>query len=209
MGRPRTPLLSKERIHRAALDLVDERGDFTLPDLARQLGVSPSSIYHHVQGRPEIINGMRAIISAEILADGELPPGDGTWQEQTVRWARTYRNGLGQHAKAIPVLVGEAVTDDATLEIYERLAVLLTEQGFAPRAVVVAVSVLDNFVLGSAVDAASPETAWVSEPQRQPAFHTALSGAGLAGQRSDVAFEEGIVALVSGLTAVGSFAAAM
>jgi hypothetical protein len=33
----------------------------------------------------------------------------------------SYRRALGQHAKAIPLLVGEAVT---TLEIYEHLAVL-------------------------------------------------------------------------------------
>ncbi|HEV7957017.1 MAG: Tetracyclin repressor domain protein [Microbacteriaceae bacterium] len=199
MGRPRKPLLSKERIYRAALDLVDERGEFTLPDLARRLGVSPSSIYHHVEGRSEIVNGMRSIISADVLADGQFPAGGGTWQEQAVRWARVYRNGLGQHAKAIPVLVGEAVTDDATLEIYERLAALLTDQGFPPRAVMVAVSILDNFVLGSAIDAASPDVPWVTRPPVHPALHEALSAADLSQHRSEAAFKAGVEALVDGL----------
>lgn len=177
MGRPPRPLLSPEKICRAALDLVDERGGFTLPRLARRLGVSPSSIYHHVQGRPEIITGMRSLISADVLAHDGFPPGTGSWREQVVRWARIYRAALAQHARAIPIFAGEAVTDDATLEIYERLAGLLAAHGFEPRAVIVAVSVLDSYVLGSALDAASPALAWVTQPQAHPALHAALDAA--------------------------------
>ena len=128
MARPRTPLLSLEKIHTGALELVDELGDFTIPQLAQRLGVSPSSLYHHVQGRPEIINGMRSIIGAQALAG--FPPGDGSWQEQAAAWTRNYRKVLSLHAKAIPLLVGEAVTDSPTLEIYERLAALLAGAGF-------------------------------------------------------------------------------
>ncbi|MCY7326564.1 MAG: TetR/AcrR family transcriptional regulator, partial [Microbacteriaceae bacterium] len=194
--------LSPEKICRAALELVDERGDFTLPRLARRLGVSPSSIYHHVQGRPEIINGMRSLISADVLAQDGFPPSEGAWREQVVRWARIYRATLGQHAKAIPIFVGEAVTDAATLEIYERLATLLAAQGFDPHAVIVAVSVIDSYMLGSAMDAASPAIAWVVQPQAHPAFHEALHGGGLAGNRADVAFEAGIATLVANLEAI-------
>lgn len=202
MGRPLSPLLSPERICRAALELVDERGDFTLPRLARRLGVSPSSIYHHVQGRPEIINGMRSLISADVLAHGGFPPGEGAWRQQVVRWARIYRAALAQHAKAIPIFVGEAVTDDATLEIYERLAALLTANGFDPREAIVAVSVIDSYMLGSAMDAASPAVAWITQPQAHPSLHEALHGAGLAGNRPDVAFEAGIAALVANLETI-------
>ena len=199
MGRPLSPLLSPEKICRAALELVDERGDFTLPRLARRLGVSPSSIYHHVQGRPEIINGMRSLISAGVLAQDGFPPGEGGWREQVVRWARIYRAALALHAKAIPIFVGEAVTDEATLEIYERLAALLAAQGFDPRAVIIAVSVIDSYMLGSAMDAASPTPAWVMQPQAHPAFHEALHGGGLAVMRADTAFDAGIAALVANL----------
>lgn len=202
MGRPLSPLLSPEKICRAALELVDERGDFTLPRLARRLGVSPSSIYHHVQGRPEIINGMRSLISADVLAHDGFPSGEGAWGEQVVHWARIYRAALAQHAKAIPIFVGEAVTDEATLEIYERLAALLAAHGFDPRAVIVAVSVIDSYMLGSAMDAASPAMAWVTRPQAHPALHEALHGGGLAGNRPDAAFEAGIAALVANLETI-------
>lgn len=202
MGRPASPLLSPEKICRVALELVDERGDFTLPRLARRLKVSPSSIYHHVQGRPEIIDGMRSLISADVLATDGFPPGGGTWQEQVVRWARIYRTALAQHAKAIPIFVGAEVTDEATLEIYERLAALLAGQGFDPRAVIVAVSVVDAYMLGSAMDAASPALAWVTQSAVHPALHEALHGGGLDGSRADVAFEAGMAALVANLQAI-------
>ena len=202
MGRPATPLLSPENICRAALELVDEWGDFTLPRLARRLKVSPSSIYHHVRGRPEIINGMRSLISADVLASDGFPTGEGTWQEQVVRWTRIYRTALAQHAKAVPIFVGAAVTDGATLEVYERLAALLAGQGLDPRAVIVAVSVIDSYLLGSAMDAASPALAWVTQPEEQPALHGALHRGGLAGDRADVAFEAGLAGLVANLQAI-------
>jgi len=199
VGRPSRPLLSPQKICRAALELVDERGDFTLPELAARLGVSPSSIYHHVRGRSGIINGMRSLISADVLADAAFWPGEGTWQEQVVRWARTYRDALGRHAKAIPVFVGEAVTDDATLEVYERLAALLTGQGLDSRAVIIAVSVIDSYMLGSAMDAASPATAWVASPLTHPALHAAVYTGDLGSDRPEAAFEAGIAAMVASL----------
>ncbi|MDQ4113644.1 MAG: TetR/AcrR family transcriptional regulator, partial [Actinomycetota bacterium] len=54
-GRPRKALLDRDRIGATALELVDETGDFTLPELARRLGVQTASLYHHVDGRTGVI----------------------------------------------------------------------------------------------------------------------------------------------------------
>ena len=197
MGRPRQAILSPEKIYRAALELVDEFGDFTLPGLARRLSVSPSSIYHHVQGRPDIINGIRSVIGSDALAAGDFFISGPAWQDRTAAWARSYRSALGQHAKAIPLLVGETVTDNATLEIYEHLAAIFVEQGLGADDVVVAVTVLDSFMLGSALDSASPETAWQALPESQPALNGAFAKAALRGRRSDLAFEAGVKAIVA------------
>lgn len=198
MARPRTPLLSAERIHAGALELVDELGDFTLPQLARRLGVSPSSIYHHVQGRPQIINGMRSIIGAKALAAEDFPPGPGTWQEQAAAWTRNYRRVLSEHAKAVPLLVGEAVTDAPTLEVYERLAAVLAGAGFDDAQVVLGISVLDILCLGSSVDTAGPSVAWRTAAEAQPVLHQALaeSRSSLDG-RSDAALEAGLTAALA------------
>lgn len=197
MGRPRQAILSPEKIYRAALELVDEFGDFTLPGLAKRLSVSPSSIYHHVQGRPEIINGIRSVIGADALASGDFFTAGPDWQARAAAWARSYRRALGQHAKCIPLLVGEAVTDHATLEIYEHLAALFVDQGFSANDVVVAVTVLDNFMLGSALDVPAPESAWLADPDDHPALHSAFARATLDGPRSDVSFEVGVAAIIA------------
>ncbi len=197
MARPRQAILSPEKIYRAALELVDEFGDFTLPGLARRLSVSPSSIYHHVQGRPDIINGIRSVIGSDALASGDFFTAGPAWQDRAAAWARSYRSALGQHAKAIPLLVGESVTDVPTLEIYEHLATLFVEQGFAANDVVVAVTVLDSFMLGSALDSASPEYAWLADPGSQPALHGAFKQALLEGPRSDLGFEAGVKAIIT------------
>lgn len=202
MGRPTRALLSPGKICRAALELVDELGDFTLPMLARRLGVSPSSIYHHVDGRPQIINGMRSLISADLLEDPDFPPGHCSPREQIERWARLYCQALSRHGNAIPLLLAEPVTDAATLELYERLAVLLRDLGLHPRAVAVTLTVIESFVLGSAMDAASPTPAWITSAAEHPALHAALHSSGLDTRRPAVSFDAGISALVARLDAI-------
>jgi len=203
MPRPRTPLLSLEKIHTGALELVDELGDFTIPQLAQRLGVSPSSLYHHVQGRPEIINGIRSIIGAQALASDGFPPAPGSWQEQAAAWTRNYRKVLSLHAKAIPLLVGEAVTDSTTLEIYERLASLLSVAGFDDSQVILGISMLDILCLGSSVDTAGPSAAWQARPQSEPVLHGSMEGSRYPlGGRSDAAFEAGLSAALAYLASL-------
>ncbi|MBD7996836.1 TetR/AcrR family transcriptional regulator [Arthrobacter sp. Sa2CUA1] len=203
MARPRTPLLSSEKIHGAALDLVDELGDFTIPQLAHRLGVSPSSLYHHVQGRPQIINGMRSIIGAQALAAPDFPPSPAPWEEQAAAWTRNYRRVLSEHAKAVPLLVGEEVTDAPTLEVYERLASVLADAGFDDAQVVLGISLLDVLCLGSSVDTAGPAVAWRTAPDTQPVLHRSLDGCGDAlAARSDAAFEAGLSAALAYLAAL-------
>ena len=59
MGRPPVALLSTDRIASAAMDLVNTTGGFTIPELARRLKVSPSSLYNHVSGREQIVELLR------------------------------------------------------------------------------------------------------------------------------------------------------
>ncbi|MYW17301.1 TetR family transcriptional regulator, partial [Streptomyces sp. SID2955] len=66
MGRPRTPLLDRERITTTALRLVDETGDFSVPQIARRLGVQTGSVYHHVDGRDGIVELLRERVCAAI-----------------------------------------------------------------------------------------------------------------------------------------------
>ena len=59
MARPRVPLLSADRIADAAIELVDSGDAFGVNALARRLGVTPSSLYKHVDGPDRITQLMR------------------------------------------------------------------------------------------------------------------------------------------------------
>ena len=78
MGRPSKPLLSTDRIAGAAMDLVNKTGGFTVPELARALKVSPSSLYNHVAGREQIVELLRERAMSDVALpadDAARPPG--------------------------------------------------------------------------------------------------------------------------------------
>ena len=77
LGRPRTPLLSTERITKAALDLVCSAGDFTMPGIAQKLKVRPSSLYNHVRGRDEVVELLREHAMSEVALPPDDPDGPG------------------------------------------------------------------------------------------------------------------------------------
>ncbi|MFE0860537.1 TetR/AcrR family transcriptional regulator [Streptomyces rochei] len=158
MGRPRKALLDRTRIGRTALELVDETGDFTLPEVARRLGVQTASVYHHVDGRAGVIELLRDRV-ADGLDAGALD--QRPWDTALTLWARSYRAAFAAHPRAIPMLMTAPVRAPRVIEQYERLAGLLLETGFAPEAVMPIITGLDNIVLGSALDMSAPQEMWV------------------------------------------------
>ncbi|MFF3201904.1 TetR/AcrR family transcriptional regulator [Streptomyces sp. NPDC002962] len=193
MGRPRTPLLDRERITTTALQLVDEQGDFSVPQIAKLLGVQTGSVYHHVDGRDGIVELLRERVAAAI--DPETL--DATpWDTALESWARSYRAAFAAHPKAIPLLMTSPVRAPRVLEQYERAVTLLLDAGFAPPSVMPLIIALENLVLGSALDLAAPETMW-ELTEESPTPHLAEALAAVAGGRADQAFEVGLTALMN------------
>jgi carbon-monoxide dehydrogenase medium subunit len=58
VGRPSTPLLSREAIAAAAVGVVDRTGEFTIAQVADALGVRPSSLYNHLSSKGEIVEAI-------------------------------------------------------------------------------------------------------------------------------------------------------
>jgi AcrR family transcriptional regulator len=112
----RRRLLDVETILDAALACIDERGRLTMADLAARLGTSASSIYHHVSGRPEIVEKLR-----ERLVDHlEIPPLDRSdWGDQVAAWMRSYRRALAEHPNLIPLLSEQTMTAGSVLLGYD------------------------------------------------------------------------------------------
>ncbi|MFI0372212.1 TetR/AcrR family transcriptional regulator [Actinomadura sp. 1N219] len=202
MARPRKPLLDQDRIATAALELVDEDGEFTMPALARRLGVQTPSIYHHVDGRAGVIELLRAKIDEEIdSALLDLRP----WDRALDAYARSYRAAFAAHPHVIPLLATSTVQAPRVVVVYDMIAAVLIEGGFAPEQVMPSYTALENFLLGSALDRAAPEVMWEVPPGVEaPHLSRALAAQTTSPTRSDQAFEFGLAALLDALRAMNA-----
>ncbi|MET9547648.1 TetR/AcrR family transcriptional regulator C-terminal domain-containing protein [Streptomyces sp. NPDC006627] len=186
MGRPRTPLLDRERITTTALELVDGDGDFSVPRIAKRLGVQTGSVYHHVDGRDGIVELLRERVAEAI--DSATLSVDRPWDESMAAWARSYRAAFAAHPRTIPLLMTSPVRAPRVLEQYERAVTLLLAAGFALADVMPLIIALENMVLGSALDLAAPEAMWeLADTSATPALARALDA--VPPGRADRAFE--------------------
>ncbi|MFH8342409.1 TetR/AcrR family transcriptional regulator [Streptomyces sp. AM6-12] len=193
MGRPRTPLLDRERITSTALQLIDESGDFSVPQIARRLGVQTGSVYHHVDGRDGIVELLRErVASAIVTATLDLEP----WDAAVEAWARSYRAAFAAHPRAIPLLMTSPVRAPRVLDQYERAVTRLLDAGFESAGIMALITALENLVLGSALDLAAPETMW-ELPDRAATPHLAAALAAAGDHRADRAFEVGLSAVLN------------
>lgn len=189
-GRPRRAVLDRERIAEAALAIVDETGDFTLPEVARRLGVQTASIYHYVDGRAGVIELLRVRIGALIdPAPLALRPAEDALRA----FFRSYRDVFAAHPRVLPLLATSTVRSPEATRAYERLAALLLEIGVPGGDVMAVLTAVENFILGSALDLAGPEVMWeIPEGVEAPHLSEALAAQPAGIRRADRAFELGL-----------------
>ncbi|MGW0394500.1 TetR/AcrR family transcriptional regulator [Streptomyces sp. NPDC003042] len=191
MARPRIPLLDRERIATTALQLVAEQGEFSVPQIARALGVQTGSVYHHVDGRAGVVELIRERVSDRIADDAlALTP----WDRALEEWARSYRAAFAAYPRAIPLLMTTPVRAPKVLAHYERAVGLLLAAGFPEERVMPLLTGLENLILGSALDLAAPEAMWEPSPQT-PLLTRALAAVGP--HRADTAFDLALAAFLT------------
>ncbi|SIO09943.1 TetR/AcrR family transcriptional regulator [Agromyces cerinus] len=194
MARPRVPLLSTERIADAAIELVDSGQAFGVNALARRLGVTPSSLYNHVDGRDGIIELMRGRLGESYLA--EAPSGD--WVDVVTHTMRASRRMYAEHPSIVPLLVGKTITHPAVIASYDRLATALLGAGFPDDEVITVIAILDSFALGFGLDLASPDDIWRPETPTT-SLGRLLEVTAKGRERSDQVFEIGLELLLDAL----------
>jgi len=194
MARPKVPLLSADRIADAALALVDSGQPFGVNALARSLGVTPSSLYNHVDGRDAIIELMRGRLGETYLTELSL----GTWDEIVEATVRACRRMYAEHPFVVPLIVGKTITHPLVIASYDHLATALVDAGFPDDEVLMVVAIIDSFAIGSGLDLASPDDIWRPEgPTRT--LGRLLADAAKGDERSDQAFETGLELLLDAL----------
>ncbi|WDG18411.1 TetR/AcrR family transcriptional regulator [Microbacterium sp. Clip185] len=198
MGRPRTALLSSERIVDEALELFDSGEPFSMRALAKRLGVAAASLYYHVDGIDHLID----VIRDRMVRDDPPPAPDvhRGWREEVEAILRAMHAGYARHPRLVSALVGAPITSQSVLDLYERLASALQRAGFAPVQVAVHLEVLDSFALGVALERAAPAEVWRIASQDGALFAASRAWAD-PDERLDAAFEHGLHGLLDAIEA--------
>ncbi|MBB5749910.1 TetR/AcrR family transcriptional regulator [Micrococcus sp. TA1] len=224
-GRPVTPVLSRERIAQAALELVtlDGADTLTMAALARHLGVAASALYNHIGGKAELtallqdaVMGRVDVSSLEAFLDGS-----GSLAAALADWGRSYREVFAAHPTLIPLIATLPISGAPTTRgMYDVVAAALSHAGVPDPRVVPVIIAFESFLFGSAMDVHAPASIFTSRPGESDApnfqrtvdsFMASLAagdqGTGAAGQDAvpeaaqrnpyaDAPFELGLDALI-------------
>ncbi|MEU9040166.1 MULTISPECIES: TetR/AcrR family transcriptional regulator [unclassified Kitasatospora] len=209
MARPRTPLLSRERIVAAALRLIDDEGLDALSTrrLATELSVSGPSLYNHFATKDELLDAVVDSVIGEV--DLSMFGSVGTtgtvgtpWPQALRDWARSYRAALAAHPNIVPVLAQGPGRRPNALRLADAVFGHLVETGW-PRGQATRIGALMRyFVTGSALAsfaAGFPADAEVYDAADYPHLGEAHRLAGHRGAVDEGAFETGLEALLDGL----------
>lgn len=144
--RTRVPL-SRERVLEAALHLADESGleALTMRSLGKALGVEAMSLYNHVAGKDDILDGIVERVLDEIV----LPSPDADWKQAMRDRAESARQVFTRHPWAIGLLEARAQNSSAQrLDYYDRILGALRGAGFPNQLAMRGFSVLDAYLYG-------------------------------------------------------------
>ena len=143
--RARTPL-SRTRVVTTAVALADEKGGagVTMRALAGQLGVEAMSLYNHVSGRDDILDGMVDAVFAEI----DLPAPTADWKQAMRDRAASSRAALRRHPWAVGLMDSRSRPGPATLRHHDAVIGVLRAGGFSVAMAAHAFSVIDSYLYG-------------------------------------------------------------
>jgi AcrR family transcriptional regulator len=124
---PRLPL-SRERILHAAVALADGSGSESLSmrKLGEAVGVEAMSLYHHVDSKDDLLDGMIDVVFSEI----DLPSGE-DWKTAMRQRAISARRVLSRHGWAIGFMESRTSPGPATLRHHDAVIGCLRDAGFS------------------------------------------------------------------------------
>lgn len=148
----RTPL-NRERVIRAAMAVADEKGTaaLTMRAIAGPLGVEAMSLYHHVAGREDVLDGMVDAVFGEI----DLPPRDTDWKSAMRHRATSARAVLRSHPWAVALMDSRTRPGAMTLRHHDAVLGALRAGGFSVPMAAHAFSLIDSYLYGFVIQEVS------------------------------------------------------
>jgi AcrR family transcriptional regulator len=180
LNRPARARLTRDRVIRAAVELVDRQGveALTMRRLGSSLGVEAMSLYKHVRNKEAILDGIVEQVVAEIgsPADPLL-----SWQEALRHRAVASRQVLRAHPWAIGLLESRRPLGPGQLRSLDAALGNLRSAGFAIEEAARALWLVDGFVYGQVVQETSQQLA--SSAEAAPAAEETLAQLAASGYR--------------------------
>jgi AcrR family transcriptional regulator len=180
--------LSRELVLKTALALIDADGlaKLSMRGLGAALGVEAMSLYNHVAGKDDVIDGALDLVVAEIAVPA-VAAEPGAWRPAMKERAASARLAFERHPWAGALLDSRLSSQPARLGYYDAVLGALCRAGFALADAARAFSVLDCYVYGFGLQrrhmaaAASTGPAESTGPadssERAAAFRAALPAA--------------------------------
>ena len=146
-NRKETPL-TRERILRAAVRLADRHGieALSMRALGGHLGREAMSLYNHVAGKDDLLDGIVDMVTVEI----PLPGRDTDWREAMRLRAHSAREVFARHPWAPRLIDSRLSSGPARLRYFEAVLGTLRRAGFSVQLAARAMSLLDSYLYGFA-----------------------------------------------------------
>ena len=128
--------------------------------LGSELSVEAMSLYKHVAGKEDILDGIVDLVIGEI----EIPNQGSDWKEAMRRRAMSGREVLRRHSWAIGLLESRGTKGPAALRYLNAILESLRSAGFSVQDAAHAFWLLDSYVYGHVIQ----ETSMPSAPERTP-----------------------------------------
>ena len=138
--------LTPEKVLRVALRMADEDGleSLSMRNLAHALKVEAMSLYNHVPGKEQILDGLVELVVSEM----ELPPPGGDWRAVMRRRAQSAHAVLMRHRWATMLLVSRLNIGPNMLRYVDATIGCLVAAGFSYSMADHAWNAIDAYVYG-------------------------------------------------------------
>ncbi|MFD4675750.1 TetR/AcrR family transcriptional regulator [Lentzea sp. NPDC058450] len=129
-GRPRTPLLSRESIVAATLQVIGDEGVAAvgMRSVARLLGVDAKSLYNHVDGK----DGLLDAVAEQLLSGLALPAPTGDARHDLHAIAHAFRDRALAHPGAAPLVLTRQLSSLEGLQPVDAVLTVLLAAGAEP-----------------------------------------------------------------------------
>jgi AcrR family transcriptional regulator len=166
VGRPAR--LDREMIARAASEIGLDH--VTMKAVAEHLGVSVPGLYHHVEGRDDLMR-----LATEYSAQQITLPGDRGqhWTEWLLEWSRHAFEAFVAQPEMLNQVQRGVFTIDRMVVVVDAVVAKLTGQGFTEVEALEAYNLISRVAVGAAVHAIRQKDLG---NDRQSEYHRALAG---------------------------------